>query len=141
MDIKVGPHWYRNADGMIQVEGVPQIEVTLRRPGGPLRVNFAIFDERGRLHGKVEASSMVVNERGLFQLERTATTLCVKNRETGRVVLDMKLTGEDRLEIPEGEFYTLKGHLLRITPMEWTVERTITRAGETDAKGHHVELG
>ncbi|RMH37330.1 MAG: hypothetical protein D6690_02890 [Nitrospirae bacterium] len=140
MDIKVGPHWYRNADGLIQIEGLPQIEIIVPRPGGPLRVNFALFDEHGRLHGKLEASSLVINERGMYRLEKTATSVRLTNNETGRVVLDMKLTEGDRVEISEGEFYTLKGHLFRVTPLEWAVERTVVREGETDVKGQSVSL-
>jgi hypothetical protein len=45
------------------------------------------------------------------------------------------------VEIPEGEFYTLKGHLLKITPNEWSVEKTTEKSGETDMKGQPVAVG
>ena len=47
MDVKVGPHWYRNSNGTVEIEGLPQLELELRKTGGvPIRVNFAIFDSR-----------------------------------------------------------------------------------------------
>ena len=48
MDVKVGPHWYRNSNGTVEIEGLPQLELELRKTGGrPVRVNFAIFDQVG----------------------------------------------------------------------------------------------
>jgi hypothetical protein len=45
------------------------------------------------------------------------------------------------VEIPEGEFYTLKGHILKITPQQWSVEKTTGVSGETDMKGEAVAVG
>ena len=44
MDIQIGPHLYRNSNGTIEVEGVPQIDIEPRPSGGFPKVNFAIFD-------------------------------------------------------------------------------------------------
>ena len=41
----------------------------------------------------------------------------------------------NQVEIPEGEFYTLKGHILKITPQQWSVEKPPESQGETDMKG------
>ena len=69
MDVKVGPHWYRNSNGTVEIEGLPQMELELRKTGGvPIRVNFAIFDSGGKLHAKIEANSLVINEQGAYQL-------------------------------------------------------------------------
>lgn len=140
MDVKVGPHWYRNSDGTIEIEGLPQIELTSRTPGGPLRVNFAIFDAVGKLHAKVENSSLVINEQGAYALEKSEKRFLLKMTESGRAVLDLHFKEANQVEIPEGEFYTLKGHLLTINPREWSVEKTQEKEGETDVKGKAVTL-
>jgi len=141
MDVKVGAHWYRNSNGIIEIEGLPQIELMLRKTGGtPIRVNFAIFDQVGKLHAKVEGNSLVINEQGAYKLERLDSGLTLKKSANGKKVLELNVTGEDKVEIPEGEFYTLQGHTLKITPREWTVENTTIGDGETDMKGKAVAL-
>ena len=140
MDVKVGPHWYRNSNGTIEIEGLPQIELSLRGTGGPIRLNFAIFDNVGRLHAKVEASSLVINEQGAYELEKKGNGLLLQLVETKKPVLDLKVIDGDKVEIAQGEFYTLKGHALTITPLQWSVEKITEGEGETDAKGLAVSL-
>jgi hypothetical protein len=142
MDVKVGPHWYRNSNGIVEIEGLPQIELQLRKTGGtPVRVNFAIFDKIGKLHAKIEANSLVYNVQGAYHLERLENGLVLTNTGDRKRVLAINVTGTDQVEIPEGEFYTLKGHLLKITPNEWSVEKTTEKSGETDMKGQAVAVG
>ena len=142
MDVKIGPHWYRNSNGIVEIEGLPQIELQLRKTGGtPVRVNFAIFDKIGKLHAKIEANSLVINEQGAYHLERVENGLILTNKGEKKRVLTIHVTGTEQVEIPEGEFYTLKGHLLKITPNEWSVEKTTEKSGETDMKGRPVTVG
>ena len=56
-------------------------------------------------------------------------------------VLTITVGDNNQVEIPEGEFYTLKGHVLKITSQEWTVEKSKGVEGETDMKGEAVALG
>ena len=140
MDVKVGPHWYRNSNGTIEIEGLPQIELSFRKGKGPLHLNFAIFDHVGQIHAKVEASSLIINHQGTYELIKKEDGLLIQQTETKKPVLDMKVLEGDKVEISQGEFYTLKGHLITITPLEWSVEKTKEREGETDSKGHAVCL-
>ena len=142
MDVKVGPHWYRNSNGTVEIEGLPQMELELRKTGGvPVRVNFAIFDSGGKLHAKIEANSLVINEQGAYHLERSETGLMMTNTSNRKRVLAINVGENNQVEIPEGEFYTLKGHILKITPDEWSVEKITEKAGETDMKGQPVTAG
>ena len=141
MDVKIGPHWYRNSNGTIEIEGLPQIEIGLRSQSGPMRVNFAIFDEVGKLHAKLESSSLVINERRAYELIKNENSLLLTQTEAGKPVLNLKLSDGGNVEIPQGEFYTLKGHLMKITPIEWSVEKIKEKEGETDMKGNAVTLG
>jgi len=140
MDVKVGPHWYRNSNGTIEIEGLPQIELTLQKAGGPLRLTFPIFDNVGQLRAKVEASSLTINEQGAYELVKKENGLLLQQTETKKPVLDITVSEGGKVEISRGEFYTLKGHLITITPLEWSVETTKEREGETDAHGKAVCL-
>ncbi len=53
MDMEVGSNLYRNTNGMIEIEGVPQIEVALKPITGALLVNFALFNEEGKVMAKL----------------------------------------------------------------------------------------
>jgi len=140
MDVKVGPHWYRNSDGTIEIEGVPQMEMTLGQSGCPLRVNLVLFDTVGNLHTKVEGNSLVVNEQRAYQVVTTDTSFLLQHTETKKPVWAINVTEDDTVEISHGELYSLKGHLLKITPIEWSIEKTIDRGGETDVQGGPVPV-
>jgi len=142
MDVKVGPHWYRHTNGTVEIEGLPQIELELRKTGGvPVRINFAIFDKWGKLHAKIEANSLVINEQGAYHLDRSEKGLVLTTTSNGKRMLVIHVGENDQVEIPEGEFYTLKGHLLTITPQQWSVEKTTESSGETDMNGQAAMIG
>lgn len=142
MDVKVGPHWYRNSNGIVEIEGLPQIELELRKTGGvPIRVNFVIFDKVGKLHAKIEGNSLTINEQAAYRLERSEKGLLLTTTKDQKSVLAVNVSDSNQVEIPEGEFYTLKGHLLKITPQQWSVEKTIEKLGETDMQGKAVAVG
>ena len=141
MDVKVGPHWYRNSNGIIEIEGLPQIELELRKTGGaPIRVNFVIFDKYGKLHAKIEGNSLTINEQAAYHLERLETGVLLTTTKDQKRVLAINVSEANQVEIPEGEFYTLKGHLLTITPQQWSIEKTVGNSGETDMEGKAVAV-
>jgi len=43
--------------------------------------------------------------------------------------------------VPKGEFLTVKGHLLEISPVEWRVEKRRLSGGDTDLNGGAVVIG
>ena len=142
MDVKIGPHWYRNSNGTVEIEGLPQIELELRKTGEtPIRINFALFDSGGKLHAKIEANSLVINEQGAYHLARSDKGLRLTSVGNKSPVITINVLENEQVEIPEGEFYTLKGHILKISPQEWSVEKSTGKEGETDMKGQPVAVG
>ncbi len=141
MDLEIGSNVYRNTDGIVECEGLAQLELTLRKPDGPLMVNFVVFDEVGRVTAKVVSSSMAFNERRALELSRTPTSLVITRGEGGKVILQVELVAPDRVAIRKGEFITAKGHVLEITSTEWRVGKQRMSGKETDVKGRSVEIG
>ena len=139
MDIQIGAHLYRNSNGTIEVEGVPQIEIEPRPSGGFPKVNFALFD-KGKMPAKLTNSTLAINEGQAYALEKSLTSLVMRHQDSGREILHMILEENGRLVISHGEFHTLKGHTLMITPSEWTLEQTTVQEGETDLQGKAVPL-
>ena len=141
MDIQIGKHLYRNTDGTIEVEGVLQIEIDLRDSGSPPRLNFALFDPNGKLPAKLMNSTFTINEGSAYSLTKSPTSIVIKHQESGKEVLNLSVESENKVLISQGNFYSLKGHPVTITPNEWTIEKTTVKEGETDMKGKTVSLG
>lgn len=140
MDIQIGPHWYRNTNGTIEIEGLPQIEIEFRDNGRPPRVNFAIFDGVGKMPGKLANSSLAINEQGAYTLTKEASGLLLKKSDSGKTVIQMQFEEGKRVIISGGEFFTIKGHLLTITPDQWTVEKSTGSKGETNMEGNPATI-
>jgi hypothetical protein len=141
MDIEIGSNLYQNTDGTVEVEGLPQITLTQKRPGGPLLLSLVLYDSTGRVLAKVVDSTMAFNERRVFELNKTEKGLVVSETESGKVVLKAELTADGRAVISQAEFLSVRGHVLEITPTEWRIEKRRTSGQTTDAKGLGVALG
>jgi sporulation protein YlmC with PRC-barrel domain len=141
MDVEIGSNLYRNTDGTVEVEGVPQVVFALPKPTGPLLVTFVVYDETGRVVGKVVDSTMAFNERRVHDLARTPTSLLVKNTETGKVVLQAELKEAGRVVWRQGELRTVRGHVLEVSPMEWRIEKHRMSEGNSDLQGKSMAIG
>ena len=141
MDVEIGSNLYRNTDGMITIEGVPQIEVAIKRPSGTLLVNFALFDEGGKMIAKLTDSTLMFNERRAYELNKTAKSLALKQIDSGKVILQMELRAAEVVAISKGEFHTVKGHLIQVTPTEWQIDKVRASGTSQDMQGGGVVLG
>jgi hypothetical protein len=141
MDLEIGSHVYRDTDGTVEVEGVPQLTVTLRKPEGPPVVSFVTFDEHGRMTSKMVASTMAFNERRALDLVKSPTGLKLTHAESGMVVLQVEMKAPNHVVVKQAKFTTVKGHTLEVSPTEWKVEKRRMSGGSTDAKGGAVAIG
>jgi hypothetical protein len=141
MDLEIGSNLYRNTDGTVEIDGVPQVTITLKKPDGPMLINFVMFDEAGRLITKVVDSTMAFNERRAHELDKTPRRLLLKHADSGAVVLDVELKEADRVAIKQGRFLTMRGRLFEISPTEWRVDKTKMSDAENDLNGGAVVLG
>ncbi|WP_447863141.1 hypothetical protein [Nitrospira calida] len=132
---------YRNTNGTIEIEGVPQMTISLSQPGGPLLVSFAMFDENSRMAVKIVDSIVAFNEKRAYDLSKTPTSLLLKHRETGKVVLKMEVKKEGVVAFTQGEFRTIKGHTLVVSPTEWKIDKLRMSGGDNDMKGGAVVIG
>lgn len=141
MDMEVGSNLYRNTDGTVEVEGVPQMTIGLRKPEGPIVLSFVMFDDVGRVIMKVVDSTIAFNERRAHELEKTATAVTLKHLESGKVVLRMEVKQPNRITVTQGDFTTIKGHRLEILPHEWRLDKLKKAGGDVDLKGGGVAFG
>ena len=141
MDLQIGSTVYLNTDGTLVIEGVPQMMISLKKPWGPLLVSFVGFDELGRVQVKLVDSTLALNERRAHELTTSATSLELKNTESGKVLFHLEIKDPNRVVFKQGEFLTMKAHLLQVSSTEWRVNRHQKSGGEVDEQGKSVEIG
>jgi hypothetical protein len=141
MDIEIGSNVYRNVDGSIHIEGLPQLEVSIRQPAGSLMVSFALFDETGRMKAKVVDSNLTFNERRAYELAKTSKSVALKHGESGTTVFAIELKDGGRIVLNQGTFHTIKGHVLEVTPTDYRLDKRRMSGGDTDANGGAVQIG
>ena len=141
MDLEIGSNVYRNTDGTVEIEGVPQLTVALKKPDGPLVVNFVTFDNAGRMTSKMVESTMQFNERRMLELAKTPTGLKLTQAESGEVVLHIEVKAPSYVVVKQASFVTAKGHTMDISLIEWKVDKRRMSGGNTDVKGGAVAIG
>jgi hypothetical protein len=141
MDVEVGSNMYRNTDGMIEIEGVPQIQVALKPITGALLVNFALFSAEGKVMAKLNDSTLMINERRAYDVMKTPKSLLLTHPESGTVIIQMEVKAPDVVTFTKGEFHTMKGHVIRISPTEWNIDKLRASGTTQDVKGGSVVLG
>src|SRR5262245_46256446 len=141
MDIEIGSNVYRNTDGTIEVEGVPQIQIAWKEPSKQVLVNFALFDENGKMIAKLTDSTLMFNERRAYDLARTPNRVTLTHNESKQIILQLDAPRPDRVVIAKGHFHSIKGHLVEISHKEWKVERQQSSGAAHDVQGGSVKIG
>ncbi len=141
MDMEVGSNVYRNTDGMIEIEGVPQIEVALKPGTGALLVNFALFDAEGKVTAKLNNSTLMINEKRAYDVTTTPKGLSLRYSASGTVILQIDMTAPGVVALTKGEFHTVKGHVIRISPTEWRIDKLHASGTTQDLNGKSVVIG
>jgi hypothetical protein len=141
MDVEVGSNLYRNTDGMIEIEGVPQIQVALKPITGALLVNFALFNEEGKVTAKLNDSTLMINEKRAYDVTKTPKSLVLTHPASGTVILQVDVKAPNVVAFTKGEFHTIKGHVIRISPTEWNIDKLRTSGTTQDLKGKSVVIG
>lgn len=141
MDVEVGSNLYRNTDGMIEIEGVPQIQLTLKPGTDTLLVNFALFDASGRVTAKLNDSTLMINEKRAYEVTKTTKSLLLTHQPSGTVILQIDVKSPDLVAFTKGEFHTMKGHVIHVSATEWKIEKLRASGTTHDMKGGSVVLG
>jgi hypothetical protein len=141
MDVEIGSNLYRNTNGMIAIEGVPQLEVAIKPLTGTLLVNFALFDGAGKMLAKMSDSTLMFNERRAYEVNKTAKSVLLKQIASGKIILQMEVRSPDVVAFTKGEFHTVKGHVIEVTPTEWKMDKLRTSGTKQDMQGREIALG
>ena len=141
MDVEVGSNLYRNTDGMIEIEGVPQIQLAFKPTTGALLVSFALLDPDGKVTAKLVDSTLMINERRAYEVTTTPKGLLLTRPASGTVILQVDVKAPGVVAFTKGEFHTMKGHVIQVTPVEWKIDKLRASGTIQDLKGGSVVLG
>jgi hypothetical protein len=141
MDVEVGSNLYRDTDGMIEIDGVPQIQVALKPTTGDLLVTFALFDAGGKVTAKLIDSTLMINERRAYEVNTTPKSLRLTHSASGTVILQMDVKAPGVVAFTKGEFHTMKGRAIHVSPTEWNIDKLRVSGTMHDLKGGSVVLG
>jgi hypothetical protein len=141
MDMEVGSNLYRNTDGTIEIEGVPQLQIAVKPPTNALLISFALFDETGKMTAKLVDSTLTFNERRAYEVTKASSRVTLTHLESKKVVLEIEMKKPDVVAFTKGGFHTIKGHLFEVTPTEWKVDKQRASGTTHDLQGGAVKLG
>ncbi len=141
MDLEIGSNLYRNTDGTIEIEGVPQIQVALKPKTGDLLVNFALFDAVGKVTAKLVDSTLMINERRAYEVNKSPKSLRLSHPASGTIILQMDVKASEVVAFTQGEFHTIKGHVIHVSPSEWKIDKRRVSGITLDVTGGSVALG
>ncbi len=141
MDLEVGSNLYQNTDGTIEIEGVPQIEISLKPQTNALLVNFALFDETGKMTAKLVDSTLTFNERRAYEITKAPSRVTLTHAESKNIVLQIEVKKPDVVAFTKGGFHSVKGHLLEVSSTEWKIDKQRASGTTQDVKGGAVKLG
>ena len=141
VDVRIGSTLYRNTNGTIEIQGIPQMLVGLKTPTGPLVVSFVLFDESGRVMAKLVDSTLAFNVGRMYELTKTANSLTLKKSDDAKTVFHLEIEGPNRVAWTPVEFLAAKAHPLQITPTSWTLQSLEVSGEEHDRQGGGVSIG
>lgn len=141
MNLEVGSNLYKNTDGTIEFEGVPQLQVSVKPPTNSLLVNFALFDEKGVMKAKLVDSTLMFNDQRAYEVKKSPEKVVLSHAQSQQVVLQMELKSPGIVAMTKGKFHTVKGKLLEVSPTEWKIEKQRASGTTHDAKGGAVKIG
>ena len=141
MDVEIGSNLYRDTNGMIEIDGVPQIQVALKPATGDLLVTFALFDAGGRVTAKLIDSTLMINEQRAYEVRRSPKSVQLAHSASGSVILQIDVKGPGVVTFTKGEFHTMKGRVIHVSSTEWAIDKLRVRGTMNDLKGGSVALG
>ena len=128
-ELNIGSNIIVNSSGVLAVQGKDQIHLEWGDGSGQLLLTMDVYDAKGKHVAKLRRNAWAFNDKDRFGITTNPASLTLADKQTGAVVVEARVVGTNKIEIPRGTFYTHKGHLLEITPQYWRIAGGITMSG------------
>jgi hypothetical protein len=150
MELNIGSNVFRNANGVLKLEGKEQVVIEVRGESPQLFVTADLYDAKGDHVAHLRRNLWAFNFKTRFELETSAalslftypTWLKIFDKETSETILDINLVKEGTIHILTSRLYSHKGQLLDITPHCWRFPGHPAMFGSVqDIRGGAVVIG
>ena len=150
MELNIGSNIYRNANGVLKLEGKEQVVIEVRGDSPQLFVTADLYDAKGTQVAHLRRNVWAFNFKSRFELETSPalslftypTWVKIVDKETAETVFEINLLKEATVQIANGRLYSHKGQLLDITPHCWRFPQCPAMFGSVqDIRGGAVIIG
>ncbi len=150
MELNIGSNIYRNANGILTLEGKEQVVIEARSESPQLLVTADLYDAKGDHVAHLRRNVWAFNFKTRFEIEVSAALslftypawLKIVDKETAEAVLDINLVKEATVHIANGRLYSHKGQLWDITPHCWRFPGSPAIFGSVqDIRGGAIVIG
>jgi hypothetical protein len=150
MELNIGSNIFRNANGVLKLEGREQVVVEIRGESPQLFLTADLYDATSVHVAHLRRNVWAFNFQNRFELQTSPplslfsypTWLKVFDRETNETIVDIHLVKEATIHIHTGRLYSHKGQPLDITPHCWRFPGHAAMFGSIqDIRGGAVVIG
>ena len=150
MELNIGSNIFRNANGVLKLEGKEQMVVEIRGDSPQLFLTADLYDANGEQVAHLRRNVWAFNPKSRFEIQTSPalslfsypTWLKVLDKETQEITVDIHLVKEATVHIHNGRVYSHKGHALEITPHCWRFPGNAAVFGSVkDIRGGAVVIG
>ncbi|WP_447980324.1 hypothetical protein [Candidatus Nitrospira bockiana] len=150
MELTIGSNVFRNASGVIKIEGKEQIVLEVRAEDPRLLLTLDLYEADGVHVAHLRRNVWRFNAKTRFELETSPVLslftypfwVKILDTQTGAAVLDIHLVKEDTVFVASGRIHSHKGRLLEVTPHFLRFPGTPTMFGSAqDVRGTAVSIG
>ncbi len=141
MELAIGSNIIRNANGSIVVEGKQQLSLEWGQAGGTLLLTMNLYNADGKHIARLRRNEWTFNDHEQFVLTTKPGALELVDTRAGRIALEARIVGEDKIEIRDGAFFSQKGHQVEITAISCCFEGSLSRGEPVETAGGTVQIG
>jgi hypothetical protein len=116
MELTIGSRVFRGTSGVLIVQGKQQLSLEWGMEPHQLLLTMNLYNAGGMHIARVRRNAWTFNDRDRFELSAVRGVVKLIDTTTGEVVVEARVVGRDKLEIPRGCFCTNAGHRVEITP-------------------------
>ncbi len=149
IELLIGSNRFRNTNGVVKIHGKEQL--VLEAKDGVLYATIDLYNEAGAHVAHIRRNVLVLNQTGQFDIDlqsmeidapEPAPAVRIRDRQTDTLVFEVTVTGESKIAITAGRFYSHKGTAVEITPHYCRIGSGTTRFGDiVENRGGTVVLG
>lgn len=151
IELALGSNTFRKTNGVLTLQGKEQLVLEYRPEANLLFLTMDLYDAEGRHIAHLRRNAWAFNAGDRFAFTASPDSpsmftdppsLRLVDGETGTVVLEARAMDQEKISVPQGRFYTHKGHLFEITSHLCRLAGIITLFGEVrDVRGGAIVLG